>query len=56
VPYPEKLGLARTVLSRGPLDDEAAVMAGMIGLGRLRQKTREELEALLRRAREMDER
>lgn len=48
VPYPEKLGLARSILVHGPHTDAAATMASKIGLGRLRQTTREELKALLK--------
>ena len=50
VPYPEKIGLARSILGHGPDADGAAAMASRIGLGRLRQTTREELEALLKAA------
>ena len=47
VPYPEKLGLAHAIVAHGPHAEAAGAMAAQIGLGRLRQKTREELEALL---------
>ena len=50
VPYPEKLGLAQTIASQHRHADGAAVMAEEIGLGRLRQATREELESLLKAA------
>ncbi len=53
VPYPEKLGLAFASLDSGRNPDEAAAMAAKIGLARLRQKTRKELEALLETARVM---
>ena len=54
VPYPEKLGLARSILDRSPYEHVAVqAMAARIGLGRLRQKTRDELEALLKVVREM---
>lgn len=53
VPYPEKLGLAQSFLNRSSYSDVAAAMASKIGLGRLRQTTREELEALLKAAQEM---
>jgi transcription elongation GreA/GreB family factor len=54
VPYPEKLGLAHSFLNRNRHSDVVGAMASKIGLGRLTQKTREELEALLKKAREMD--
>ena len=54
VPYPEKLGLAYSFLNRGPNRDIAVAMASKIGLGRLTQTTREELEALFKEAQEMD--
>ncbi len=53
VPYPEKLGLAQTITSDGPYSDAPAVMASKIGLGRLRQTTRLELETLLSEAQEL---
>jgi very-short-patch-repair endonuclease len=57
VPDPERLGLAIRVLSESPVndpeDEPAAAMAALIGITRLRQTTREELEQLLQRAREM---
>ncbi|MEO3430161.1 DUF3320 domain-containing protein [Pelagibius sp. CAU 1746] len=55
VPDPEKLGLARQVLEESKEADRAAVMARIIGLASLRQKTREEFEGLLRRAAELNE-
>lgn len=54
VPYPEKLGLAHSFLSRSPYSDVAAAMASKIGFGRLTQKTREEFEALLKAVREIE--
>ena len=53
VPYPEKLGLAHAILAHVPRAEAAAAMAAKIGLGRLRRKTREELEALLKAAKAM---
>jgi hypothetical protein len=49
VPYPEKLGLALSVLQeeRG---DPISTIASHIGLGRLRQATKMELEKLLEEA------
>lgn len=47
VPYPEKLSLAIEIADGSLHKDEAASMAAKIGLGRLRQATREELETLL---------
>src|SRR3546814_7221379 len=59
VPYPEKLGLALQVLEEGPDDDPdndlPAAMAGVIGLTRLRQTTRDEFAVLLRCVGEMRE-
>lgn len=52
VPYPEKFGLAIDTISSPGVQDPAAEMATRIGLARLRQTTREELEALLNSARE----
>lgn len=52
VPYPEKLGLAVDIIKSPRVHDPAAEMAARIGLARLRQATREELEALLIAARE----
>lgn len=53
IPYPEKIGLARSFLNRDPNRDIPAAMASKIGLGRLRQTTRKELEALLKAAKEL---
>jgi 2-methylcitrate dehydratase PrpD len=56
VPYPEKLGLAHSFLNHSPYEHVTVqAMAAKIGLGRLRQQTREELETLLKAAREMDD-
>ena len=52
VPYPEKLGLVKSVLSTAhPAADIPALCASRIGLGRLRARTRAELEALVEEAR-----
>lgn len=51
-PYPEKLGLAVSVVREGcvnPVDR----MAFLIGLGRLRQATKDELEAILEKAKDI---
>ena len=53
VPYPEKLGLAIEIAQRGHSQDPAAAMAARIGLSRLRQVTRDELEALVVAARKV---
>ncbi|MCB0331454.1 MAG: DUF3320 domain-containing protein, partial [Bdellovibrionales bacterium] len=45
VPYPEKLGLAREVA--GKSSDPISAMVSKIGLGRLRQATKRELEKLV---------
>ena len=50
VPYPEKLGLAHEILVHSPRTEAVVAMAAKIGLGHLRKKTREELEALLEAA------
>lgn len=47
VPYPEKLGLAQKIKGLGNIEDPAAMMANEIGLGRLHQSTRAELENLI---------
>jgi len=54
VPHPERLGLALEVLAqrRGDLPGE---MAARIGLARLKQTTRDELEALLKEAQTLRE-
>src|SRR3546814_1988133 len=56
---PEKLGLALQVLEEGPDDDPdndlPAAMAGVLGLTRLRQTTRDEFAVLLRCVGEMRE-
>lgn len=49
VPYPEKLGLAIEV-NKGSYEDPLDQMASMIGLERLRNATKEELESLLNAA------
>lgn len=46
VPYPEKLGLAIQIIKEGHADP-VDHMASIIGLGRLRQATKDELESLL---------
>ncbi len=50
VPYPEKLGLAIEIRTRARGDDLAGQMANRIGLARLKQTTRAELEDLLKDA------
>lgn len=50
VPYPEKFGLAIDIIQSTVGHDRAGEMAVRIGLGRLRQVTREELQALLETA------
>ena len=50
VPYPEKLGLAIEIRAKGRGDDLASQMASRIGLARLKQTTRAELEELLKDA------
>tara|TARA_R110001606_G_scaffold397597_2_gene574569 strand:- start:15390 stop:16028 length:639 start_codon:yes stop_codon:yes gene_type:complete len=47
VPYPEKIGLALEVVNQQAGSDNVATMARRIGLARLAQRTREELEQLL---------
>ncbi len=49
VPYPEKLGLAIEIRTKGR-GDLAGEMASRIGLARLKQTTRSELEELLKEA------
>jgi very-short-patch-repair endonuclease len=49
VPYPEKLGLAVSVLQEAH-EDPVSRVAAQIGLGRLRQATKAELEKLLQDA------
>ena len=51
VPYPEKLGLALQTIGSRSSGDLAGAMASKIGLSRLKQSTRDELEALLDEAR-----
>ncbi|NCO04303.1 MAG: DUF3320 domain-containing protein [Alphaproteobacteria bacterium] len=54
VPYPEKLGLALSIARKNhsnPVDK----MASVIGLGRLRQVTKDELESLLKLAQKLDD-
>ena len=51
VPYPEMLGLAVDIVTCSRTEDPAAEMASRIGLSRLKQATREELEILLLAAR-----
>ncbi len=51
VPYPEKLGLAIAVLRGRRVTDPTAAIAANIGLTRLRQTTRDELETLVSAAR-----
>jgi hypothetical protein len=46
VPYPEKLGLARTLLEQGS-DDPVRAMAQTLGIGRLGSALRAELQGLL---------
>jgi very-short-patch-repair endonuclease len=46
VPYPEKLGLAVSTIESG-VEDPVNAIAVQIGLGRLRQVTKEEIEKLL---------
>lgn len=48
VPLPERRALAREIASSPDLTDPAAAMAARIGLGRLREGTRRELEDLIR--------
>jgi hypothetical protein len=55
VPHPEKLGIVMKVLRDGPTEDSAAEIASRIGLTRLKQATRDELEALLMEARTLDD-
>jgi transcription elongation GreA/GreB family factor len=55
VPYPERLGLALDVLKSAKGGDQATAMAAKIGLGRLRQSTREEFEQLLMEAKKLRE-
>ena len=50
VPYPEKLGLAHSVVTNRGTRDPVDAMAKKIGLGRLRQATRDELVELLKSA------
>jgi DNA-binding IclR family transcriptional regulator len=52
VPYPEQLGLAIAVLRSGSVQDPAAAISVKIGLARLREATRDELEKLIEAARE----
>jgi predicted transport protein len=52
VPYPEQLSLAIAVLRSGSLQDPAAAIGAKIGLSRLREATRDELEKLVAAARE----
>jgi very-short-patch-repair endonuclease len=52
VPYPEQLSLAIAVLRSGSLQDPAAAIGARIGLTRLREATRDELEKLVAAARE----
>ena len=47
VPYPEKLSLAQEIVNTQTDQDKAILMSTRIGLGRLHQTTREELEMLL---------
>ena len=54
IPYAEKLGLAVEV-RRKACGDYAAAMADRIGLARLQQSTRAELEALLEQASRIDQ-
>jgi hypothetical protein len=54
VPYPERLGLALEVLAQSK-GDLPAEMATRIGLARLKQTTRDELEALLKEAQTLRE-
>ena len=55
VPYPERIGLAVDVLSKGR-GDLPAEMAARVGLARLKQKTREEFETLIKDAQGIKER
>lgn len=50
VPYPEKLGLAHSVVIANRTRDPIEAMARKIGLGRLREKTKAELQELLQAA------
>jgi len=50
IPYPEKLGLAATVLVENTQGDKPTKMAQRIDLGRLRTSTRIEFESLLKAA------
>ena len=52
VPYPERLGLALEILSLRNVTDRVVAMANKIGLGRLHQSTRKELEELLEEAKQ----
>lgn len=47
VPYPEKIGLATDTLRRNKSGDPVAVIAGKIGIARLRESTRTELQSLI---------
>lgn len=50
VPYPERLGLALEVLATPCVVDRVTLMADKIGLSRLQQSTRKELESILAEA------
>tara|TARA_R110000868_G_scaffold149620_3_gene372119 strand:+ start:135 stop:1994 length:1860 start_codon:yes stop_codon:yes gene_type:complete len=50
LPHPEKLGLAIEIVRTRQSVDQAEAMAARIGLGRLRQSTRQEFNALLAEA------
>jgi very-short-patch-repair endonuclease len=50
VPYPEKLGLAVSVIRKHPRADHVEYMARQIGLARLTKPTREELEEFIKAA------
>jgi very-short-patch-repair endonuclease len=54
VPYPEKLGLALAVLKEKH-EDPVNIIAAQIGLGRLRQPTKAELEKLIQEAKRYNE-
>jgi very-short-patch-repair endonuclease len=51
IPFPERLGLARATLAEDPPEPEF-VMSRAVGFGRLRARTRSEINAILARARQ----
>lgn len=50
VPYPEKMGLAVSIIRDNPRADHVEYMARKIGLSRLTKATREEIEELIKAA------